>query len=53
MFETLPDKIKKLYQDKIKEDESKQKGNDDNNMSKIFLSTFFLKKLNDNYFIFR
>lgn len=39
MFENLPDKIKKLYQDKIKEDELKQKGNDsaDNNMSKKFL----------------
>lgn len=35
MFENLPEKIKKLYQDKIKEEELKQKGNEstDNNMS--------------------
>lgn len=34
MFENLPDKFKKIYQEKIKgEEESKQKGHDDLNMS--------------------
>lgn len=46
MFENLPDKIKKLYQEKIKEDDSKHKRKDNaDNLSKLTYQKFIQKIL--------